>query len=86
VLQIPGVLVLVEILAAGMEPVKTIGHHRAAKDKRERLSSAGVRSLLRAVDGWWVERVSGRRGFWPAKSSSLVHEPQPRSACTGGRL
>jgi hypothetical protein len=31
-----------------------------------------------------VERISGRRRFWPAKSSSLVHEPQPRSACTEG--
>jgi hypothetical protein len=29
-----------------------------------------------------MERISGRRRFWPAKSSSLVHEPQPRSACT----
>ena len=66
-----------------MEPVETICHHRAAKNTRERLSSPGVRGLLRVWDGW-VERISGRRGFWPAKSSSLVHEPQPRSACTEG--
>lgn len=30
--QVPGVLILIEILAAGMEPVETICHHRAAKD------------------------------------------------------
>lgn len=76
-------LVLVEILAAGMEPVKTICHHRAAKKTRERLSSAGVLGLLR-VSEEWEERISGRRRFWPSKSSSLVHEPQPRSACTEG--
>lgn len=29
--QVPVVLVLVEILAAGLEPVETICHHRAAK-------------------------------------------------------
>lgn len=29
--QVPGVLVLIEILAAGMEPVETICHHRAAR-------------------------------------------------------
>jgi hypothetical protein len=78
--QVPVVLVLVEILAAGLEPVETICHHRAAKSSRERLSSAGVRGLLRVCVGWWVTRVSGGRRFWPAKSSSLVHEHQPRSA------
>jgi hypothetical protein len=49
--EIPVVLVLVEILAAGMEPVKTICHHRAAKKTRERLSSAGVLGLLRVCEG-----------------------------------
>jgi hypothetical protein len=29
--QVPVVLVLVEILAAGLEPVETICHHRAAR-------------------------------------------------------
>lgn len=52
-MEIPGsVLVLVEILAAGMEPVKTICHHRAAKNTRERLSSAGVLGLVRVLEGW----------------------------------
>ena len=49
--EIPVVLVLVEILAAGMEPVKTICHHRAAKSTRERLSSAGVLGLSRVSEG-----------------------------------
>lgn len=44
--EIPDVLALVEILAAGMELVKTICHHWAAKKARERLSS-GVLSVLR---------------------------------------
>lgn len=77
--QVPGVLVLVEILAAGMEPVETICHHRAAEERRERLSWLGARAVLRRCRKRMLQ-VSGGRGFWPAKSSSLVHEHQPRSA------
>jgi hypothetical protein len=55
--KISAVLVLVKILAAGMEPLKTICHHRAAKKARERLSSAGLLGVLRVCERC-VERVS----------------------------
>jgi hypothetical protein len=60
--EIPAVLALVEILAAGMEPVKTICHHRAAKKARERLSSAGLLGVLRVCERC-VERFSDRWRF-----------------------
>ncbi len=77
------VLVIVkEELAAGIEPVETIGHHRA------RWSGCGERVLAQrrpGLGGGWEicwRLIVGGRWFWPARSSCPVHRRLPACSWT----
>lgn len=70
-----GVLVGVVELAAGIEPVETIGHHQPQATLRMRISPTRRLTML-AVEEYLCLDLG--RWFWSALPSFPVHRPSPR--------